>query len=51
MTILVRAKNWKRKGANLPKSIVIAKAKTKRARVVSRARAQAGQSSGRCPAK
>lgn len=42
MTILVRAKNWKRKGANLPKSVQIAKSKSKRVRVVSRAKAHAG---------
>ena len=42
MTKLIQSKNWKAKGAALPKNVVIAKAKSKRVRVVSKAKAHAG---------
>jgi len=40
MTKLIQSKNWKAKGAQLPKNIVIAKSKSKRVRVVAKRKVQ-----------
>jgi hypothetical protein len=44
MTIRIPKHKWERAKRNEPRNVTIAKAKTKRARVVSRARAQAAKS-------
>lgn len=43
MTIRIPKKAWQRAAANLPKSVVIAKSKSKKVRVVSKAKAHAGE--------
>ena len=41
MKIHLTSRQWSRKGANLPRNIIIAKAKSKKPKVVSRAKARA----------
>ena len=41
MTIRLSKKQWQRAPANLPRNVVIAKSKSKRVRVVSKAKAHA----------
>lgn len=41
MSTWIPSKKWKRKGANVPKNIAIARAKSKKPKVVSRKKAEA----------
>jgi hypothetical protein len=41
MTRFIPSGKWKRKGASLPRSVLIAKAKSKKPKVVSRKKAEA----------